>query len=668
MNKKWFELQNANYAIMSEAEQKEFLKGYKKVFNKASAMGSILKIVTVNESCKIPAYLDHKYAEHKKNGDKNRYRIFLSVENESTERIQMTSNLFREYLNVGITEIKNVIYKYNGNYICDGSIKEICLEEWKDEIAPLPQITSWHSVICVETEFIPLSHDGNLKRVKELSARKKHKENAAKYKDAVISGDLTFFRVRQTIKVKNDVYDGYNAVLKQLEDYYPNITRFGKFKGDSYISCNRCVKFNPFSLVELQDETGFCYGANPTSAKPIFYNRNDNYLPHMLICGISGSGVLNVAVNEMIQVYESTNDNIIVIEDDENLIHSLRDRGCACYALSENVFTNKPEAYHINPLDVVFRPHDTHYMWKKGVNTTIAIINGFIQRELTESEENAVKLSYAEVFEPFVNELESEYEAKAIKYQDYSIGYEINIEHNPTVIDVVEVLENKHNEECKELLELIGKNGTLRKYLELLSFKTKMPNGRFGRFISLHLMYIPDKISKAFYAAAMSYAYNQMLMHGDYTKHWIYFNNISFYSKNSNAFSSLFRDLRVQSRRYQGILTFTEMSFADVYRSSLAEEIISHVSFYCFLSQSILDRMYIKEQFNLSESLFDFIKDRPCGEGILIDEAFKMKGRKIVPVSMKRNNGPITQFEKEQLIEMRRNKYTKFHKKERMVL
>lgn len=370
---KWFELRNINYFIMSEEERADFHMKYKNFFDTISTEGVKIKLVTMNEKYELPDYLNHKYEEHKAFGCKNyRFKIYLCIESNTLECIERIAAKLKDDGFYAHELNSDSIKKCLGNR---RNTKTFIEEKWDDSIIDLPSTTLLESVIAVETEFVPLSRLENLNRIKNLARKNKYRANANKYKEAVLNGKLSFFHVKQAVIV--DAYT-YDIVTKGMRK------KKGKSKGDAVISSHRCANFNPFTLIESQDTAGFCYGANACSNKPIFFDRSDLNLPHMLICGKHGAGKWSFAANEMMQIFESTRyDNIIVIEPDDNLIYKFHERGCENYAVYINPFSKEPNGYHINPLDICLNTSDAfelHHWKTRGSNTAkLSLKESFIE-------------------------------------------------------------------------------------------------------------------------------------------------------------------------------------------------------------------------------------------------------------------------------------------------
>ena len=70
-------------------------------------------------------------------------------------------------------------------------------------------------------------------------------------------------------------------------------------------------------------------------------------------------------------------------------------------------------------------------------------------------------------------------------------------------------------------------------------------------------------------------------------------------------------------RKYHGIMTGITQDIEDLLITPEGRGIFNNSGFVAMLSQSNIGRSEIQEQFDVSDALIDYIKDKPLGTGLL---------------------------------------------------
>ena len=70
-------------------------------------------------------------------------------------------------------------------------------------------------------------------------------------------------------------------------------------------------------------------------------------------------------------------------------------------------------------------------------------------------------------------------------------------------------------------------------------------------------------------------------------------------------------------RKYGGIMTGITQDVADLLRTAQGEAMFSNTGFFIFLNQSAIGRLHLQRLFNISDTLIDYIKDKPSGMGLI---------------------------------------------------
>lgn len=636
MYENWFELDNINFAAMSQEEMCLFLSNLKTAYDKFNS-GKI-KIVKAIEKIKVPAYLSKKFEIHDacvNSHEIEKDRIFLCVETENKflrdlVPVYLWSNLHINGREVFPEDVDDFLRMKK-----NASASSYTKNTWID-IPKNRDIFGYESgCTLMEMELTPLSHDENISHIKHLLAHKKDEKKNKKYIDAVIQHKMSYYRASLTVTVDKGDKESSDKLIKTIADGLKTK------KGDEIISSTRCAKFIPFTCIESFDVKGFCYGKNQMSDKPIFIDRREAELSTAWITGVPETAKETIIENEIVQVHDTTNDDIICVDFEDFMQRSLIRKGFGSYLLSINPFFGKDGEYHINALDYIDDGNDEmEYI----CNTTLFIVGDFLGRQLTDKEtadiENAVKT----VFEPFVETLRD----RGLKYC---------FEENPTIADVI----NKYESAAQtndEIVMRIGVNGDCRAYLEKISFKTQMPVSEHYLSVSLPYSITESKFSNIYYMTTLSYINNRIRRYkidadAPFKKLWVYLNyadNLIEHSRMTYALNAIIKSSKSDDNR--GVISFVTDALSHSSTSNIYDiDILDKIGYWFICAQSFLGRHYVSQLFNFSEPVLKYIEPHMLiGRGLIVS-----KGN-FIPFEMKNDEGAITYKELVQIRAVRRGK------------
>ena len=409
--------------------------------------------------------------------------------------------------------------------------------------------------------------------------------------------------------------------------------------------CDKSIyeNFIPFVMAECNDKNGFNYGENRVTEAPIRYDRRHSNLPHAFLFGMSGTGKSSVNAAEMAEIIKNTDDDIIAVNDfgDYRTLHNL---GMKTIEFGK-------EKYHINAMDVVVNNNwleNERELVCELCDKATAIMEALCNRDLKANEINAVYNATEDVMQPFIHKLIEE-------------GKNYDPENNPTFMDVL----NKLREHCKdksnialveavrstiekkktpessqlgEKIETVLRNGiysydyqdmlsALDKYVDwldaLFGHKTDIPDSRAITLVGE--CGVPTKMLKACYAVCMNYIWNRMRLNRIFCEEnhvgkriWAYFDDMEFALSNRNSKRSResLMYLVKRCRTYGGIITLSANFLSEMLNTEEGRATINHVGSFRFLSLSPLDRSKLKELYNFSDEMLEYVKDKPAGSGI----------------------------------------------------
>lgn len=475
---------------------------------------------------------------------------------------------------------------------------------------------------------------------------------AGKKIDAIhpyLVGDKHLYSVKLEVIVSGDspdiVQDFMKLLLSRAEDFDCKLRKSSdksdskarqlieKWKNRNLIKfCDEdiCAKFIPFMSAEVCDDSdsAFYYGVNQITKNLLLYDRRNSKLPSGFVVGCSGSGKGFWVKHEALQVLEKTQDDVIIIDPsgqfarsewyDGKTLHR-DDRLRDCLTDKCRRIELQDGDCHINPLDVVIDSLDMN--GDCAVAETADLVVGWIERLLFPMADRtldiyevaAIRSTVRSVLSPFVHELAKsirEYELKG----EHALAYDF--ERNPTFGEVIDrLLEIEGNE---NLLELQDRLQSVKPYLKAFYGKTNIPE---DRGLVLGFEKVPCKLEPFYYAVTLSYINRRIFMNhrsneqGNDRRLWVYFDEAHQLFK-SEYVADTVRTIFTRSRMKGAICTAVSSRLTDFTKTQQGQALINNSGFMVFLNQAPIDREEMRNLFNISDDMLEFVHDRFAGCGI----------------------------------------------------
>ncbi len=376
--------------------------------------------------------------------------------------------------------------------------------------------------------------------------------------------------------------------------------------GHLYIDIDRILTtesasvFFPFSMQDIMETDGVCYGINTISQNIIFINRASAVLGHALIVGQSRSGKSFLAKMEMINHFVNSNDDILII-DPENEYLSVAE------ALKGQVIKIKNGTNtHINPLDM-----DVNYADDDGdpvamkCDALVAICETIVGKNigLTPYDINIIqrcgKLIYADYMD----------------YMDSIKNTGVTCDRNavPTLIDFYDVLLQQPEAEAKRLAM------SLEVYCvgnyDVFAHRTNVDV--LSRFLVYNIKDIGTGNKELGMQICLNDIWNRIIANKAKGKRtWVYLDEFYLLTQ-TNSSGRMLQEYFKRAGKWGGIITGITQDVEDVLVTPEARGIFNNCGFCFMFNQSEIGRNELAALYEISENMLTYIKDKPPGTGLI---------------------------------------------------
>ncbi len=387
---------------------------------------------------------------------------------------------------------------------------------------------------------------------------------------------------------------------------------------DRVLNTEASAVFMPFSVEELSQSGGIYYGINAVSKNLILYDRlkGDNY--NGLITGRSGSGKSFIAKSEIISAYlgtqgtQGTQDYVYVIDPQGEYAPMAKAFGGEVVKIAIGSDT------HANPLDM-----DINFA---GDEDPVALKCDFLtalcetivgQGELNPIMVNVIHKAGKKIYQPYYEHME-----KMVNRRDKN-GNRITCDRQamPTLVDFYQELKND-NDNFAQMLASSIEMYCVGNY-DLFAKQTNI--NPEARFVVYDIKDLPTGMKKLALQICTNDIWNRTIENRRkkrITRFYMDEFHVLLQSKSSAEF---IQHIYRTARKFGGAPTGITQNIEYILSSEDARVILSNCSFIIMLNQSALDRAALSELFSISESLQDYITDKPAGTGLIYN------GNTIIP-------------------------------------
>lgn len=387
-----------------------------------------------------------------------------------------------------------------------------------------------------------------------------------------------------------------------------------------------CAMF-PFNIQELSDKNGHFYGSNAVSKNMIMYDRKHSKLANGLIFGQSGSGKSFITKGEIIPNLLDGKDDMIIL-DPENEYHVVAEKfGGMTIDLELNA------DYHINPCDLSMEwddPRATPLATK--CDYMVGLVESILGKgkECTVLEQNAIHRACNRMYEPYIAEMKRRHEQGCEAGQSDELDTEIC----PTLVDFYEELMSEASMESSKVAMIIEQYavGNYNLFAHHTNIKTN------NRLTVFNLLYLPEKMTEMAMKVCLSTIWTRIVKNREENEKnhtgksiWVYLDEFHHFFKTESSATTIMAYYK-RVRKYGGIMTGITQDVADLLRSAQGTAMFNNTGFFIFLNQSPIGRDQIQNLYNVSDTLIDYIKDKPAGTGLIYN------GYVLIPIDYKLPN------------------------------
>ena len=97
---------------------------------------------------------------------------------------------------------------------------------------------------------------------------------------------------------------------------------------------------------------------------------------------------------------------------------------------------------------------------------------------------------------------------------------------------------------------------------------------------------------------------------------WVYLDEFHLFFQTEASASTIMAYFK-RVRKYGGIMTGITQDVADLLRSAQGTAMFNNSGFFVFLNQSPIGRNQLQQLYGISDTLIDYIKDKPSGQGLI---------------------------------------------------
>lgn len=384
-------------------------------------------------------------------------------------------------------------------------------------------------------------------------------------------------------------------------------------------SDNACALF-PFNIQELQDRNGHFYGSNAISKNMAMYDRKRSRLANGLIFGQSGSGKSFFTKGEIIPNLLDGIDDMIIL-DPENEYRVIADAfGGTVIDLETN------SDYHINPCDLSMEWNDPKAApLVEKCDYMVGLVESVLGkgRECNAYEVNVIHRACNRMYEPYIEEM--------TRRHNSGDNADIDTEICPTLEDFYDQLIADNSPEGNKIATSIEPY-CVGNY-SLFAHKTNVHTD--SRLTVFNLLYLPEKMKEMAMKVCLSHIWTRIVKNMEMNKKyhtnkaiWVYLDEFHlFFQTESSATTIMAYFKRV--RKYGGIMTGITQDVADLLRSQQGTAMFNNTGFFVFLNQSPIGRNQLQQLYGISDSLIDYIKDKPSGMGLIYNNSI------LIPIDYK---------------------------------
>lgn len=376
---------------------------------------------------------------------------------------------------------------------------------------------------------------------------------------------------------------------------------------DRMLTSDNARALFPFNVQELQDKKGHFYGVNAISKNMIMYDRKRSKLANGLIFGQSGSGKSFITKGEIIPNLLDGDDDMIILDPENE------------YRLVAEAFggvvidLELKSDYTINPCDMSMEWNDPKATpLAEKCDYMVGLVESILGRgrECNSYEVNAIHKATEEMYREYIDEMTRRKNDGNVMDIDTSIC--------PTLKNFFECLLEQKTPEANKIANSIEPY-CVGQY-DVFAHHTNVPTGRLTVF---NLLNLPEKMKEMAMKVCLTNIWTRIVknremneLYGTSKAIYVYLDEFHLFFQTESSINSIMAYYK-RVRKYNGIMTGITQDVADLLRTQQGTAIFNNTGFFIFLNQSPIGRNQIQQLYNVSDTLIEYIKDKPAGQGLI---------------------------------------------------
>lgn len=359
--------------------------------------------------------------------------------------------------------------------------------------------------------------------------------------------------------------------------------------------------FIPFSVQDINQTNGICYGINPISNNMIRCNRKMGSNYNALVLGMPGSGKSFIVKEEIQQKFLNTDEDIIIIDPQGEYTNMVREFGGTIINLSLASNT------HINPLDMDIQCSgdggNPVPMKCSAIETLVEVMIG--QGELDPISKSLIHRTGTQIYEGYVAHMRELIDG----------GSTCTCDRNamPTLKDFYRSLTKSQDAQAQLLAQAIEQY-CIGNY-SLFAERTNVDIN--NRLICYDVSALEGGLKEIAMHVCLNNAWNTIISNGRKGQ-WTSFYIDEFHLFTKSASSAAFvKNIYKVVRKFHGMPTAITQNISDMFVNAEAETVLNDSSFIIMMNQSPTDRSKLQDLYNISPQLLEHITDQPVGNGLI---------------------------------------------------
>ena len=369
---------------------------------------------------------------------------------------------------------------------------------------------------------------------------------------------------------------------------------------DRILTTESASIFFPFSMQDIIEDGGVCYGINSISKNIIFINRASAVLGHGLVVGQSRSGKSFLAKIEMINIFVNTDDDILVIDPENEYMPVAKALDGQVVKIANGTNT------HINPLDM-----DINYADDDGdpvamkCDSLVAICETIVGKNigLSPYDINIIQRCGKLIYANYMKHMDS------IKHT----GVTCDRDAVPTLIDFYDCLLMQPEAEAKRLAM------SLEVYCvgnyDVFAHRTNV--NVQSRFLVYNIKDIGTGNKELGMQICLNDIWNRIIANKARGKRtWVYLDEFYLLTQTDSS-ARMLQEYFKRAGKWGGIITGITQDVEDLLVTPEARGIFNNCGFCFMFNQSEIGRNELASLYRISENMLTHIKDKPPGTGLI---------------------------------------------------